>query len=96
MLSSEQTLLAVGLCQYKENAYTGCTILNATQQQSCTTVQKIKSEAGPPLVTHSPNLPLETQVKITIAARPLSTPICAEAVHVRTCRIVKFRKCANS
>jgi hypothetical protein len=36
---------------------------------------KLKSEAGLPLVIDSPNVPHDTEVKVTLVARPLLTPV---------------------
>jgi hypothetical protein len=51
---------------------------------------KLKSEAGSPHVTDSPNLPRVTRVKITLVARPLRTPVaqnlCRCEYGVFTCR----------
>jgi hypothetical protein len=53
---------------------------------------KIKSDVGPPHVIHTPNLPPDTRVKVTLVARPLLTP----TAQVRTRCIHQQNVCSSS
>jgi hypothetical protein len=52
---------------------------------------KMKWEAGPPHVTDSSNLPLDTQIKVKLVARPVIHPSCAKTVQMWTWYVLEQR-----
>jgi hypothetical protein len=88
--------------------YTECTIQNATQQQSRITVQKWNHKQCLLPRNRCSNLPRDTQVWVTLVARPLLTPVAQKlykcehgvftsktCVHSRTLLRIKIVYCCS-